>query len=540
MPDTLHVLLGAHGDLCAMLPWMKAEAERLGKPVKVLVAREYVPLFDGVSYARAVEWPGTFVQLTAALRFLKTDLPQLPVKVLQPISRMEERTFPSFVHEMWYQAGALAEFGELPLVFDRRDPKREAALVRKVRKGSKPMLLVAAEGRSSPFRWSRQLLEWIRAEFGDTHQIVDLSKVKAHRFYDLLGLYDQAAALVSIDTGHAHLSRASKVPTLVLARDYPQLWDGVPFERRFAFYCRYGQWRSRKQEMKRALQTTLRGGRTLDEDVHDMDPIQVKTRGYNPAYLHGTCTWREHLCHDWRTRIKINDMPLRLPDKFRDFSHEDMRLFFHPYRLMASCTIARQTKKKQARCITVFGELKRDRKGWHLVNVRQPKYGLNNWRGTEKNWVFFSHENRLYAIYGIMDQQQITLELSPSGKVRAIHKTPAPRWAYGEIRGGTFPLLHPSGHRLRFFHSRTEERGAIKFRYHLGALLMENKPPFRVVKVIKHPLLSGNEEWMPGCHHWKPNVVFPCGAKSHHDGYSVFIGVNDAACRFVKLPHNIL
>ena len=80
----------------------------------------------------------------------------------------------------------------------------------------------------------------------------------------------------------------------------------------------------------------------------------------------------------------------------------------------------------------------------------------------------------------------------------------------------------------------------IKFRYHIGALLMEDKPPFRTVKITRHPILSGNEEWMMGVHHWKPNVVFPCGAIEDKDGYLLTYGVNDAASRILHVPANIL
>lgn len=552
MAEPLHVLLGANGDLCAMLPWLKTEAARIGRPVPLLVAKDYAPLLEGVSYVQPTLWPGTFVQLTAALRFLKTDLPELPVRVLQPIARMEDRTFPSFVHEMWYQAGALMQWGKLPLEFDRRDPEREAALVgrlcqtpklpklpklgRVTHHGlqKKPMILVATKGKSSPFRYAKELMACIRAEFGKTHQVVDLSKVKAHRFYDLLGLYDQAAALVSIDTGHVHLSRASTVPTLVLARDYPQLWDGVPYEPRFAFYCRYGQWKRRKGEMLRVLADRLAG---RDSDIHSYG---MPVPGYNPAIMGGLVTTRVHLPHDWMTRLLANGAPLHMPHRFRDYSHEDMRLFRHGRKLMASCTLARKQTRNRIRCITVFGEMRPHGAQWRFSEVIQPAIGSNNWKGMEKNWIFFSDGFQIYCIYGIHAGEQVVLELSDRGRIISERRSKAPRWAYGEVRGGSAPLPHPSGHLIRFFHSRTKERGAVPFRYHIGALLMENKAPFKTVKITKHPLLSGTEEWMPGVHHWKPNVVFPCGALADHDHYIVTYGVNDADSRDLRVPHSIL
>lgn len=559
MPDTLHVLLGANGDLCALFPWMRAEAERTGSPLKVLVARDYVPLFDGVSYAQAVACDCHFTQLAGALRYLKTDLPTLPVKVLQPFLRMEERTLPSFVHEMWHNAGAVAQMNTLPLVFDRRDKAREAKLVARVRGHSrKPMILVAPHGMSSPFRQADELLALVRREFGRQYRIVDLSKVKAQRFYDLLGLYDAAAALVTVDTGHVHLSRASKVPTLVIARDYPQLWDGVPWEARFKFYCRYGQWKKRQREFMEALKSHAemsalleRGGFSLkqyDQACFRLFRHRVAdllARGtYNPSrstsYGVPVISARVHLPYRWETRLvvhtpKLGVQPVELPDSFDACSHEDMRLFTGRSRaLMASFTLAKVLKNKQARCITAFGELRRKGGHWQIKRLRIPRYGRNNWRGMEKNWVFFSHEGQLHAIYA-SHPRQVILRMDDDGKVLEEIVSKGPRWAYGEIRGGTSPLPWAPGQWLRFFHSRTDEKGAIPHRYHIGALLMQDHAPFRVLRVTEHPILSGNEEWFPGCHHWKPNVVFPCGATMSGNYYHLSYGVNDAASRILSL-----
>ena len=48
--------------------------------------------------------------------------------------------------------------------------------------------------------------------------MVSLASFKATRIYDLLGLYDIAAGLVSIDTATTHLAAASKVPLLAFCR----------------------------------------------------------------------------------------------------------------------------------------------------------------------------------------------------------------------------------------------------------------------------------------------------------------------------------
>lgn len=280
-------------------------------------------------------------------------------------------------------------------------------------------------------------------------------------------------------------------------------------------------------------------------DVVDSTPaeqpfaINPYPNGYNPAICGDLTTCRVHPSRDWKTKLVANGQPIKAKIP-ASYSQEDMRLFPHKGKLMASCTLAKPHGKKGARCVTVFGEMKKRGEQWEFANIKQPKHGRNNWTGMEKNWLFFSHSEQLYTIYGIKGGKQITLELSDSGKILATHKTTAPVWKYGEIRGGCAPLPHPSGHLLRFFHSRTAERGSIPFRYHIGALLMEDKPPFRVVNVLKQPILSGTEEWMIGIHHWKPNVVFPCGAVQIEGGYILTYGVNDCASRAVRVPNTIL
>jgi hypothetical protein len=97
----LFVLLGAHGDLCCMFPFFKAEAERTGAPVPVLVAERYAPLFDGVSYAVPVSCPADFQDLLQAMKWLRDEMPDVPVKVIQYHGRPHETGMPSFLDEMW-------------------------------------------------------------------------------------------------------------------------------------------------------------------------------------------------------------------------------------------------------------------------------------------------------------------------------------------------------------------------------------------------------------------------------------------------------
>jgi len=157
---------------------------------------------------------------------------------------------------MWWIAGRAPEWETHPLVFDCRDAAREAALVKSVATGGRPLILTAFTGRTSPFKQKDDLLCELKDKFPN-QAIVDISAIQAERVYDLLGLFDSATMLISADTMHLHLSRASKVPVIALARDYPSNWNGTPPQTRFKFYCRYGEYPAKKQELLATMDKIL-------------------------------------------------------------------------------------------------------------------------------------------------------------------------------------------------------------------------------------------------------------------------------------------
>lgn len=557
MSTPLHVLLGANGDLCAMMPYFKAEAERTSKPVPVLVAERYAPLFEGVSYAVPVSCPADFQDLLQAMKWLRDTMPEVPTKVIQFHGRPHETGLPSFLDEMWYLAGEWEGWQSKPLVFDRRDSHREVELVHQVLGGrwiaggmvnlekSKPVILVGTKGRSSPFPHAAQLMRRIRREFGKNHHIVNLDKVRAHRVYDLLGLYDRAAALVSIDTVHLHLSRASSVPVFALARDYPTRWHGTPHQERFAFHCRYSDYPKREDEMMVALRETLEGKQRVT-----LKPFLPKGV-YNPAIYKSTDDYmtaaRYPHAGDWRTRLRYESMlekcNIQLPKAWEKHSHEDLRFFDHNGETWASLTLSTCKAKRMPRCVTAYGRLMPD---GSMPKLLVPEFGHNDFSGMEKNWVFFSHGGKVHAIYAC-DPVHRVIELDGE-KVTNEYRTvidAAQHWTYGEIRGGTPPVPYKDGTWLRFFHSRIWDRKPLRkprtkaervfnptdripWRYYVGALVMESEPPFRVLKVSSSPILTGGEQWVPGCPHWKPNVTIPYGCVPQENGWTVSVGVNDA------------
>lgn len=161
----------------------------------------------------------------------------------------------------------------------------------------------------------------------------------------------------------------------------------------------------------------------------------------------------------------------------------------------------------------------------------------NDGSSIQKNYVYFSVKDRLFCIYQCHPVHSV-YEIT-NGNI--LHVTAAPKWPYGEIRGGTPPVPY-EGKLLRFFHSRLmNEFGPFSHRYYVGAYLMNPEPPFEIVKVSKNPILYGSEsgdlnrDQRKACAHWKPNCVLPFGVVERDGGWLVSVGVNDSACSIVKV-----
>lgn len=219
-----YVQLGRFGDILNILPILHADAEG-GCRARLVVANKYLDIMEGVGYCDVRAWPGPFEHLLDALKWSGVDAVNLQV---YGHGYKQRRVCNSFCEESWNNGGMLDLFGKLHLVLDRRDKAREAQLV--ARYGDKrPMVLLGLSGNSSPFPHARALKAAVSIACPEAN-IVDLAHIVAYRPYDLLGLYDAAKVLVSIDTMHLHLAPASKVPVVALYTDKPTSWHGTPFK----------------------------------------------------------------------------------------------------------------------------------------------------------------------------------------------------------------------------------------------------------------------------------------------------------------------
>lgn len=556
--DCVWCLLGALGDICIMLPLFYDIFQHNKTKPQVIVSQNYAPMFEGVTYVDPIVYPHKYdrndKQMTQKIAdFVRQYSQTKPLVFLNPIECPDGRppqTTNSFVNEFWKIAGRADEMNKFPLIFDNRDEKREKELVEKVCPDpDKPVILAALTGMTSPFPQKNDLLQLLKDAFPDA-QIVNLEDVRAERPYDLLGLFDAARVLVSVDTMHLHLSRASAVPVVAIARDYHTNWNGTPWNKRFQFHCRYGQYDQRRYELLAAIQDIFDGTpRPQTKPVFNLS----QQNGYNPSIItHGgdlLMSYRFHPSQHWMTKLRMakldkelnsaQDWPINMPQEFYGASIEDMRMFHMGDSLYGAYVVSkpdgiRANGRSFPTCVVGYGELKYVGDSWIIEKHIQPKYGKNDWTGYEKNWVPFMHGTKLCFIYS-SSPENIVIEVEGDEVVNKYTSKSLP-WAWGEIRGGT-PPIDFKGYQLRFFHSsfhHTESRET--WRYHIGCCVVNPDPPFEMMFISSSPILSGHEWRNPNAHHQKQNVAIPYGVvKEGEDTLLLSVGVNDSASCIVRL-----
>jgi len=248
---SVHVNAGRYGDIIAFLPVLLNEYKETGVKPRLVVAKDYADILDGVSYVDPLVFDGAFEDVAGAIQFAKQYSDDVKTSQVVGISDVivsqvygnyhaPKIVCDSFQKDAWKLAGKLELWpSQPPLVFDRRNYKRENKLIRKFN-GNKPWIVVSTGGKSSPFPWDDLLWEILNHSFPD-HWIIDLSKVKAERMFDLLGIMDHpnTEAMILTDSGPLHLSYASTKPVHALVADTPTMWHGVAWRPSYASYTRY-------------------------------------------------------------------------------------------------------------------------------------------------------------------------------------------------------------------------------------------------------------------------------------------------------------
>lgn len=216
---------------------------------------------------------------------------------------------------------------------------------------------------------------------------------------------------------------------------------------------------------------------------------------------------------------KILDLYSNLSGIAPGYHVEDPRLFVHNNELYISYTDGYTMGQAKIDPVSLTAS-----ESFYLKKPAQKK--------TEKNWTFFSHESKLYSVYTV--SPHVIYEMNGADYKIAFETDFPNKWKWGELRGGTSPVLTDNGY-LSFFHSSIDSTGGYR-QYFIGAYLFESKPPFKPIAISQNPIIAG--EMIP-THiprlSSKIYVVFPGGVIRENDGWQVAFGYNDYQCRLIKI-----
>lgn len=237
-----YIQLSKIGDVVSILPILYHEFQQTGIRPKLMVCRDFVSILEGVSYVDPVIFNGAYDDLKKAIAEAKAKFSQVVVLQTHGNIPITQKT-PSFQLDQWERAGCAAHFTEWPTVIDQPWPTPWGFWGKSGWESNPPpFILFADHSQSSPFLHKEELYKALKEAFPD-HDAWRLSGIRTQRIDGCLGLYEKAAALVTIETAHLHLSKASKVPTFVLAAEG---WRGSAPHPKFKFYMKYNEWETRK------------------------------------------------------------------------------------------------------------------------------------------------------------------------------------------------------------------------------------------------------------------------------------------------------
>lgn len=249
---------GRFGDICHSLPAVYEYAQRTGTRPRFTAAKEFASILDGCSYIEPYAADVPWARIQDIIAYAKRMFPADDFQVMACYGIDYPMTYRcwSFLRDSWRLSSCPTPPESQPLVFDWRNSTRETILKRSLGIGeSDKFVLVSLFGKSSPFNQPHLLLSDIQTARPDL-KIVNISNVRAERVYDLIGLMEQATALVTIDTLHLHLSAAvPNLPLLALICDGPTRWNRSDWRPQQVFRCNYSQYADQRPLFRKAMQT---------------------------------------------------------------------------------------------------------------------------------------------------------------------------------------------------------------------------------------------------------------------------------------------
>jgi len=268
MSEPVEVLLtGRHGDLLNVLPALHTLATRSAHPVRVIVSEPFAPTLEGASYVDPVIVPHDWIKGVPELATLHPHalIPQAwlsanpghgpsTLAINGRLFRYDPALDPDYSTCMWRRLGLTrTDMLTLPLILDRRSPERESALLKPLAGNKRPVLLLNLHGPSSPFVWLPEVMNALD-RFKSRVLAIDLHSIRAHRLHDLLGLYDIAHGLITVDTATLHLAPASRIPVAAFTANG---WRGSTPRGNTVWTCRYSDTPARLVELLHIVESWL-------------------------------------------------------------------------------------------------------------------------------------------------------------------------------------------------------------------------------------------------------------------------------------------
>lgn len=232
--------------------------------------------------------------------------------------------------------------------------------------------------------------------------------------------------------------------------------------------------------------------------------------------------------------------PVNLGKRMELEHFEDPRVIVHEGRtFVAACNFVMPNPKSWTGAHQIISEVTKD---WKIVRRHDIDFGgngksISTRKVMQKNWLPFFHERQMHIVFWAQPHTVLRCDAD----MNVVEKTQSDSelvksWKFGEIRGGTPPVM-VNGECWTFFHSSTPWT-VDRRHYHMGAYAFEAKPPFAITKISKLPILSGSRRnyWQPG----KPMVVFACGSVFNGKNWIVTGGSNDLECFWADIPHELV
>lgn len=286
---TCFVQLGRYGDILNLLPVAHAIAREEGGKVAMLVHRDFVDLLDGVSYVDVIPYAGDMMRPHEAAQKIQGTFARIIVSQVADTGRQRERICESFNMEQWRYCGFLDRWTDpdLKLIIDRRSRERETKLLDALRLHGKPYVLVNTRSISSKFPFEDQVFTELHARFSNELIFVDMRRFQASKFHDLLGLIDNAVALVTVDTSTLHLAAASRTPVIAFIHDV-ELKDGPwfgsqPRGAKIALSMRYREYPHRRNEVHAALKRILADRKKIMSGRLELPVTLIGVDNFTPA-----------------------------------------------------------------------------------------------------------------------------------------------------------------------------------------------------------------------------------------------------------------